>query len=573
MRNWTVLAALALAAASQADIWYTVKAQPGAKGLEITLAFDAPKGDSTLQIPRWSPGAYGIGDYASRVTDVKAVGDNNLPLPVGRVNHETWKTTVSRPQRIKLTYTLDGAIGDRVHYGGPSTYLYLVGRKEEACHLKVECPANWGIYVGLNPDTGRNAFYAPTYDVLADNPVTLGDLPNDTYMSGGVPHSIVYHSGPVEKLDRKQVVATLHQISDYMVKFWGRLPFDKYVWHVSVMDSPGGGWGLEHLSSTQVGMATGFNPGTKSVMAHEYFHAWNVKRVRSSVLGPFDYQKLPRTGALWWLEGVTDYYASVILSRGGIMTPEYLQSEAARQTEKARGNPLRLTNSIYNASYILNKAETGLSAPIDYYTFGWLAGMCFDLELRDQSDGKVTLDDVEHDLFALCNGKPGFPEDGVRSALIKRGGEKFGRLYDTWILKPGELPIEEQLAKVGLQLVKTETTVPRMPFGTITNGPTSPVTVDEIIGDGGGLKKGDILVMVGGKPVEQGFRGSRTVSQVATAAKVGDLVVVTVKRGNEEITFKVAVAGRPQTAFGVKELPGATERQKRLWAAWCGASK
>jgi len=575
MRRWLVVPVLALAGLTWSDVSYTVKAVTGAKGLEVHVEFDAPKGDSELQMPRWSPGAYNLGDYAARVEDFKVVGEDKRPLVFTKPNKETWKTTVPKAQRLHASYVISGPVADRFHISGPSTYMYLVGRKEEACHLKVVCPLSWGVYVGLNPDTGKNSFYAPSYDVLADNPVSAGDLPHDMYTSGGVPHTIVYHTGPVSKMNRPQVTKTLNEISDFMVKFWGKLPFDRYVWHVSVMDSPGGGWGLEHLSSTQVGMATGFNVSTKSVMAHEYFHAWNVKRIRSSVLGPFDYQKLPRTGALWWLEGVTDYYASVTLARSGIASPEYLQQEAARNTTNARRNPARLTSTIYDASYTLDQANSGRGSStgnrLDYYTFGWLAGMCLDIELRTRTNGQATLDDVIHDLFAQCNGKPGFPEDGIRTTLIKHGGPDFGPIYDKWIMTPGELPVEEQLAKVGVVMDKSEQSVPRMPFTVTVDGRDAPAKVDTVDGDAGGIMVGDVVVKVGKDTVEPGFRGFRTISQAATGAKIGDTLAVTIKRGDDTMAMTVKVAENKIATYRASNAPEVSRAQRDLWAAWCGA--
>lgn len=576
MKNWLLgIGALLAAGIAQADVWYTVQAEPGAKGLVVRITFDAAKGDTELQIPRWSPGAYGLGDYAARVADFRMVGEDGKPFTVAKPNKETWKVSVDKAQRVEASYTVTGPVKDRFHLAGPSTYLYLVGRKDEPCHLKVVCPSDWGVYVGLNPDSGKNSFYAPTYDVLADNPVSAGDLPHDMYMSGGVPHTIVYHSGPVDKLKRPQVVQTLSQISDFMVKFWGKLPFDRYVWHVSVMDSPGGGWGLEHLSSTQVGMATGFNTGTKSVMAHEYFHAWNVKRIRSSVLGPFDYQRLPRTGALWWLEGVTDYYASVTLARSGLAAPEFIQEEAARHVTAARRNPARLTSTIYDASYTLDQADNGRGSStgnrLDYYTFGWLAGMCFDIELRDRSAGKVTLDDVVHDLFAQCNGKPGFPEDGIRTTLIKHGGPEFGALYDKWIMTPGELPVEEELAKVGVNMEKTERSLPRMPFTVTVTGADAPVVVNETNGESGDLQKGDVVLKVGKDNVESGFRGFRAVSVAATGAKIGDAIEVTYKRGTETKTTTVKVAENKVASYRVTPATDGNLAKQALWKAWTAA--
>jgi len=204
-------------------------------------------------------------------------------------------------------------------------------------------------------------------------------------------------------------------------------------------------------------MGTDINAGMAGLLAHEYLHLWNVKRTRSKVLGPFDYTQLPKTGALWWLEGVTDYLTQSLLRRYGRTTDVEFFADVARNLSGLERSEGYKMVSPYDCSYRIGEAADGMGNShgfgMSYYECGFLLGLVFDIELMDQTQGKRSLDDVERALWKICkDGKPGFDEGEIRNQLVLAGGEAFGDLYDKLVMKPGVIPVSKTLAKIGLKL-------------------------------------------------------------------------------------------------------------------------
>ncbi|RYG88337.1 M61 family peptidase, partial [bacterium] len=455
MRGAIALLAAGIAPAAFATIDYTVKPLDGE--LEIKMAFEA-KGPTTLKMPNWAPGAYSY-SYPGKAVKALAVSRGAL---VTKEGDNVWKLDATGP--VTVTYRVPAPVSDgTIHYSGPATYLYVDGRKEEDCRLTFDIPRTFMIAVGLNP-VGRNdrLYTAPTYDVLADNPVTMGQFLMDTYTVRGKPHFIAMRGVAKSKVNRAYLKKACKFITEMQGDFFGGLPYDRYVWHFAVNDRPDGAGGLEHLSSTQISLAAGVGPRAVGVLSHEFFHLWNVKRIRSAPLGPFDYDTLPQTGSLWWLEGVTDYYAHTLLPRYGWWKEQDLYNDVAANVRTVRARPQRLEVSPFDASYRVREAANGRGNSqglgVSYYDTGWLVGMVLDLAIIDETDGRESLDSVEHALWARYRRDPsaGFPDEEIGRLVRLYGGRKVGELYETVALKPGELPVEAALARAGLELTQVE---------------------------------------------------------------------------------------------------------------------
>lgn len=457
--RWTCFAlALAAACTASARVDYTMTVRDN-QPIKLSMTFVATEGKTSLKLPNWAPGAYVLRtDNAKAVEGVSA--KPSVDLSKGLENEWLLSTQPGKKYTVEYALPRRSPTGN-LHITGPNTYLYINGRKEEDCRLTVDLAEGAKSTCGL-PRISESAYSASSYDVLADNPITVGNYEVDTYTVQGVPNEIVYYAGPIADVDRAKVKEFCHRITAAQSDFWGGLPFDKYVWHFRVTPGNGGGGGLEHLSSTSITMAAGFGYGTQSVLSHELFHAWNVKRIRSEPLGPFDYDRLPITGALWWLEGVTDYYANLIMTRYGLGTPEELYTKAARTLGAVRSNPARLEVSPYNSSLQVYQAANwrgnSNGYKISYYQLGWLVGFALDTEIRARSGGKYSLDDVCLALWEQNkNDQPGFAEDEIRKQCIRFGGAGMADYFDRVVMKPGELPLEDALARVGLTLTTGST--------------------------------------------------------------------------------------------------------------------
>lgn len=568
VRTLSTMCLCALASAGFCTIDYTLKLTPGQRAVRVTIEAPYKGSDVSFQIPNWAPGSYRLVDQFRSVVDVKATADGK-DVEVQMVDQNTWKVVSGKCKTVKFTYGMNqrADIGDRIHLPGPSLYMYAVGRINEDCRLTLDLPAGWKSACGLGQSNGK--WVAPDYDVFADNPLSLGNLVIDTYTVEGIPHEIVYHSGSVENVDRAKVTDTCKKITVAQFHFWRDRPFKKYVWHFGVTPGQDGGGGLEHLSSTSISMAQGFGQGTVSVLSHEYFHAWNVKRLRSKPLGPFDYLTLPQTGALWFLEGVTDYYADVVLWRYGIFgEDDYMFGNIVGNTQRTRANAQRLEVSPYDSSYRVREAANGRGNSqgfgVNYYNTGWVLGLCLDAELRSVTGGRASLDDVIRELYQECLNKPGFEEGRIRELLVKHGGATMGDAYDAWVMKPGELPVEAQVAKLGLTMGETDEEYFDPGFavnvrqGGLTVRNASPTS---------GLQDGDLLTMVGTVDLEKatGFEGSRAAQAVMQGDKP---FVVKYKRGETLGETTVTPKKATRKAFRVRKDPKASISTTALFKGW-----
>lgn len=570
---------LFLACGANSVIRYEVAPSAESNLLHVRMTLST-KGDALdLQMPNWAPGSYRLVDNYRNVQSFSAKGANGAALATEKPDNNTWRVRTSGQSSVVVSYSIPNSYtAGAMHYSGPSTYLYVVGRISEECRLRVAVPEGWRVAVGLDEVADApNEFRADDYDVLADNPVTLGDFLLDEYRSYGKPHFILLRGATRADVDRPRLINICKSITDTQGAFFGGLPYNKYVWHFNVTDSVDGGGGLEHLSSTQITLASGLGPRVVSVISHEFFHLWNVKRIRSKPLGPFDYLKLPRTGALWWLEGVTDYYADVLLVRSGLWDANQLHDALISNLTSVRARRERLEVSPYESSWRVSEAANGRGNSqgfgVSYYNTGWIVGFCLDAELRSVTGGKHTLDDVTRALWELCkDSKPGFEEDEIRKQLVRFGGERLGAYYDQIVMKPGDIDVESQLAKLGLAIEQKEEPFADVGFDWSADKEAKGARVRRIRVEAavGGLQEGDIIVSVDGTrlPSDTNKNIATALSQTFSKAGVGVSMKLLVVRGGGEVEVTVIPFFATRTVTKIVESQNCTQEQRALRRAW-----
>jgi len=454
--------------------------------------------------------------------------------------------------------------------------MYVVGRTQEKCSLSIELAAGWKIATGLDggfvsdaSKGGRSVadYAAPTYDVMADCPVTFGRYRELDYTVDGRKHILALYGPARNDLDVDKLVKACRLISAAENDLFGnKPPYTHYVWHFNVGSRPDGGGGLEHLNSTEITLANGLGDGIIGVNAHEFFHLWNVKRIRAKVLGPFDYTTLPKTGALWWLEGITEYYAHQLLTRYGYFDTDHWYQTISANYQRVENNAAHLTVSPYEASFRVGDASGGRGNSngyeISYYDLGVLAGVCLDIELLTQTKGKYSLDDAIRGLWDECkNGQPGFPEDGIRKQLVRFGGQDLGDLYDKIIMHGGEMPVADELAKVGVTLSVMDKTFPDPGFEGVGRGMVIRRVTDAGTGK---LMDGDSIVEVDGNAVPTAGGLNAVLAKIAP----GDQVTLKVKRGDGTVDVTLTAGRVTRRVYEVQDDPNATAAQKALRDLW-----
>ena len=582
--------------AAHAEVKYTVEVKPDAGTLHVTMEIPHTGSGCSLQIPNWGPGGYRLNDNFTHVDNLTASGPDGKNIPVDKVittlkkSYEDGGTTKIAENKIctwnvggasttTIQYDVPSRLSDgSIHWGGPSTYIYDIKHLRDKCRLTIKVPKGWPVYTGLvETKPGSLEYTAKTYDELADNPVSTGDLTVDSYQSRGKAHWIVMRGAPRKKVDRAKLLKACKFVTDIETDFFGdSAPYDHYVWHFAVTDAADGAGGLEHLASTEITLAQGIGPRCMDVLAHEFFHLWNVKRIRSKVLGPFDYTKLPDTGAIWWLEGVTDYYAFTLLHRYGWTDDKSYFDSIASNLQTVRRNAAVNEIGPNESSMRVDEDSSGRGNSngyhISYYNLGWLAGMSLDIELRSATKGKHTLDDVEHALWDLCkNDKPGFAEDEIWKQLVKFGGQELDPIYSRVVMWPNGMKLEETLNKAGLQLVTKPEEYVDLGF---TFGGGFGITTPKVTGAkgpaSGKLQIGDDILSING--VDLSGDNFRTVMASLTRetrnAVAGKPLSLTISRAGKTLNVDVTPSKATRPSYSVERLVNPDPAQKQLGDAW-----
>ena len=300
-------------------------------------------------------------------------------------------------------------------------------------------------------------FFAQSYDFLADCPTKLGRFQKFGFESHGVPIDVVVDGPGDVEFDHEAWLANIKKITDTQGEIFGGFPFDRYTFLYTASPNGGGG-GLEHLTSTAIGLSVeGLQDSPRAgvgVTAHEFFHLWNVKRIRPRALGPFDYTRPVRTTALWLMEGVTSYYTDVTLARCGLRSEEDFWSGMARHIGRLESSSGRGHVSSADASYLTWDSLPG-GRRISYYNSGLVMGLLLDLEIRAQSRNRRSLDDFMRSLYRLCQDRgAGFDDADLVTVANDVSGGDFAEWFDRYVYGTMVPPYREILAHAGLLYVE-----------------------------------------------------------------------------------------------------------------------
>ena len=530
----------------------------------------------SVAMPAWAPGAYRIRNYARNVQDFQArTRSGRRALGWQKTDKQTWEISKGPADDIIVNYELysNGLNYEMADISGPATYMYVVGQKHVPVALRFEQPGDWDVYTGL--ERRRGAYRASDYDIFIDAPAFVGEFKVLEFESGKVPYRLVF-SDPKVEFNQEQVVGDVRAIVEAAVGMFGSAPFQDYIFLFKVQPRPGSG-GLEHLNSTRITVGeTDFSSGTRYdrflfIVAHEFFHLWNVKRIRPEALGPFDYTREEYTRSLWISEGLTSYYGRRLLYRAGIFDPQaYLQS-LSQQIDLHEKQPGRFLMSAEEASWeTWLRSDNSENNTISYYTKGEIAGLLLDIEIRARTRSQKSLDDVMRYLMEnYANKGLGFPEDGFLEALNTVVGSDFEEFYSRVIQSRLELDYNRYLSQAGLQ-VETQ----RQPSSLFMG-----VSVEEA--DGGlarisriipgspaaeaGFDSGDVLVAFDEQRITfANFQGR------FRQRKLGETLDVSVLRGERLLHLELTPGEIQQKSWVITETNEVTAEQLELRNLWIG---
>lgn len=434
---------------------------------EVEARFPVAGATTVLYMPTWTPGYYVREDYKADVTGFLARDGDGRALSVRDPGGNRWIVDTSGATELVVRYRLSAkgrsvssneVADDYAVFNGSATYVAGKGLEALPHSVSLSLPGGWTSAAGLPPAGRADAFLAANYEELVDSPILAGELERVEFESAGTPHAIVYNRGAAD-VDQARLVADLKAMADQTRRFWREEPWPRYVFLVAFRDAPGG---LEHKYSTFVNMdperfatPAGYRAFV-SLLAHEYQHAFNVKRLRPFGLGPFDYEDTPSIPTLWISEGLTSYYSNLMLRRSGLIDTDAYLAILSRQITALQNAPGRLKQSLERSSLeVWSNSLSGVGASSDtvsYYTKGEVVGFLLDAHLRKLTGGRRSLDDVMRAAYRKYSGDAGF-RPGEFAAIVEQvAGQPVQEWLAALVGSAGEVDYAEALDWYGLSL-------------------------------------------------------------------------------------------------------------------------
>jgi predicted metalloprotease with PDZ domain len=547
-----------------------------------------PQVDLTMAV--WTPGSYLVREYERNVENVSARGANGAELQVDKTTKNVWRVTTGGARAIEIRYRVySREMGVRSNWvesafamlNGAPTFMTLVDATTRPHEVTIELPSSWKrVMTGLQEGTAPNQFIAPDFDTLVDSPIVIGNPDVQEFTVGGKKHYLV-NTPASPTFDSARAAKDLQRVVETDLKMWGQLPYDKYLF-LNMITEAGGG--LEHKNSTLL-MTNRWATRTRKaylswleLCSHEYFHAWNVKRLRPVELGPFDYQHEVYTKSLWISEGFTDYYGELNVRRAGLSTrDEYLEA-LSNQIEALQTTPGRLVQSAEDASFDAwikqyRPDENSPNVTISYYTKGAVIAFLLDAKIRAATNGAKGLDEVMRAAYERYSGASGFTPDEFRQIAERVSGQQLKSFWQEAIEGTGELDYDEALNAFGLAFAPVEQpkphATPKAWLGAITRNDNGRLVVSQVrrgtpVYDAG-LNVDDEILAIDDYRV----RPDRFESRLEQYAP-NDKVSLLVSRREQLMKIEVTLGTEPPKKWRLHISPSATEVQKQRLAAWLG---
>jgi predicted metalloprotease with PDZ domain len=578
--------------------------------IEVETPDDPKIASLDFQMAKWSPGRYAVFDFAKNVQEFYAASGicpppsantmcRTVPLPVTRVDDQTWRVPTQGNQAITVTYrvfandlsgTFSKLDSQHANLNGASVFMYVVNHKQDPVKFQIEPPKDWRVVNGRMDREDQREWQFPNWDILVDTPTEVApNWTNDTFQVDGKTYFVVVHSLGNEAGKRPALVRDIEKVVKAETAMWGPPEFDSYTFLIHFANDDRSGDGMEHLTSTQIIQPGALaDPGmfeaTIDTVAHEFFHVWNVKRLRPIELGPWDFTRPVNTRGLWIAEGITNYYGHLMQRRAGLWTDAQLLTKLSQQITEVENAPgsrlMSAEESSLSAPFIddaVHAQETNLEySSISYYPKGEVLGIVLDLLIRGKTAGRASLDEVMRRMYEdfylkssnasyYLRGR-GYRNEDFERMVSEVAGADMSDFFKRHVRGVESPPYDEALAQVGLRLV-------RQPWSSVSVGvsadeqdtvnfkiarvrPNSPAAE-------AGWDAGDKILLVGGVRTTAG-----NFLKLLTRYKPGDRVSVAVQRGRRTIHTSITLGEPTLMDYRIEEIQNASAEAKTLRAAW-----
>jgi predicted metalloprotease with PDZ domain len=581
------MAAFAFCLPQKETMAFTVSMeQPHTHYYHVVFRCEGLKGETQdFKMPVWTPGYYWIMDYAKNVLNFQAADETGSPLEWRKTSKNTWRVKSEKTGSLIVSYDVyafnrsvaDSYLDDRRAFICPAgVFMHVAGQIEHPVTVTFRPNRNLHIIsTGLDPVADRpNTFFASDFDILYDCPILIGNQEILGFNIRGIPHIIAVEN--LGTFDREKFIADIKRVAEGAIKIIGEIPYKHYTF---IMMDRGGG-GLEHLNSMAVfsNASSWDNPrgykGWLSFIAHEFFHLYNVKRIRAVALGPFDYDKENYTNMLWVSEGFTVYYEYLILKRAGMLSLEDCLQMVQRYIAGYENRPGHLFQSAAESSFdtwmkFFSRDENSANTTISYYDKGAALGLLLDFKIRHETKNKKSLDDVMRALYAKYYKEKnrGFTDQEFRMECERAAGCSLSEIFDVYVSTTKGIDYPKYFAYAGLEIDTAPKELPGAFFGAETRGQEGSLVISRVEWDSpaqhGGLSARDEILALDGIRVTE-----RTLDQVLDSKKQGDTLRVLISRRNAIQEVEVTLGKKTERSFDIRPVENPDRLQSAILEDW-----
>lgn len=544
-----------------------------------------------LFLPVWTPGSYLVREYMKNVEGLRAEDPSGAPLALERTRKNRVRVMTKGHEHVRLKYKVyanelsvrtsfvdvEGAFitGTTVFFSDPEAM-------NAPYQVSFAAPPEWPeVKTPLSPEEAQpHRFVAANYDELVDSPFLVGTSTTVSFELDGIEHEIVSH-GDVSRWEHQRAAADVAKLVERQRELWGSLPYPRYVLFNFLTETGGG---LEHMNSSVI-MSSGLTMQSESkyrdwlsLVSHEIFHAWNVKRLRPVELGPFDYENEVYTKSLWIAEGVTSYYDDLLVRRAGLFDRKEYYSRLAKTIDRLQGTPGRRVQDLESSSFdawikFYRPDENALNARISYYVKGALVAFVLDAKIRGATKDTKSLDDVMRRAYALYSGERGYTDAEFREVVREVAGTNVRDWLAETLSSTEELEIDLALAYFGLRFAEPTSPKKKLAWigiGTRTEG--ERVFVTEVVRDSpawrAGVSAEDEVLGIGGRRA----LGSRW-TELVEALVPGEGTRLSLSRRGLLRELPLVLGERPESGRELEPLPWANAAHQRRLDAWLGPER
>ncbi len=554
---------------------------PNSHYLDITMSIEAPDQPTTLfRIPAWRPGRYIIQNYSRNVIGFSAEDEKGRALAFRKTDKDSWQVDSGQAKKITIRYQYYAAeldagssyLDETEVYVNPNNLLmYIPGKENLPCRLTVQHPPEWELACALKKD--RGALLADNYHELVDSPLIAGsELTIFGFNTRGARIDIAMEG----HFDGKQesVAADLQKIVETQVDLFGELPLTYYVFLYHLVPHRFM-HGVEHKNSTSIvsGPANFDDPGFYrrflSVSAHEFFHVWNVERIRPTAIYKPDYSKENYSSLMWFFEGVTSYYTRMTLYRAGLLNKGQLYRHIQQNMRRSLNNPGSLITSASASSWNswVNSSDIPPNTSISFYRKGEFLGLMLDLDIRRRTNNRVSLDDVMRYLnIEYAKKDRGVPEDGILKAVEAVSGQDYDEFFQRYIDGTEVPDYEGIMAAAGILVADQAENLPIPYLGFEIRG-SEELTISNLRNNSpamaAGIMDDDILLAIENRRITR-----RNYSEILGTLSPDQIVTISVFRENMLKHFKVTVGQTPEKLILLDDVQTPGEKARTIREGW-----